>query len=297
VFRELQDRPEFLAFQMDEASRYRWQSTRLSLERFLRLEVARLRQSSYAFHGREISFDPEHGNAVPIRLPSGEDLYLVGRIDRLDLREIEGKKYALVLDYKRSPKSGLPRTLREGKDLQLVAYLLFVRDVRHWTPAGGLYLPVLPPPRQEEDLAPAGGNPLRLRAQGIFLEEEREAIDGNTGLLAGQKGGSTQARKNEKDLGNLLDLGRAYLASYAATQRSGRIPAAPLEEQPGRLPCGQCDFGAICRFRRERDPVRRKPAEGMLYPPAPEAVEEREADDRTAPGNGEATGTGEREGA
>ena len=76
-----------------------------------------------------VAFDPEHGNPVAIELGDGGRLLLVGRIDRLDRREGPAGTYGVVLDYKSSARTQAVTRLRRGLDLQLAAYLLYVRQL------------------------------------------------------------------------------------------------------------------------------------------------------------------------
>ena len=193
----------------------------------------------------------------------------MGRIDRLDRREAEeagGPILGAVVDYKRSPKQGLPRGLERGIDLQLAAYLLFVRERLGWVPAGGFYAPVLVAPKREEELRGDSANPLKVQVHGIYLQEEGAAIDGGTEMLVGLKGKGGQSVSSER-MDDLLRRGRRFLAAYADGIRSGWIEARPLEERAGALPCANCDFAAVCRFQVGRDPVRGDPSEGMTLPP------------------------------
>jgi ATP-dependent helicase/nuclease subunit B len=271
VFRGLQGREEFRAFEVDRASAYRWDSTRRSLDRFLRVEMQRVQKTRYVQAALEARFDSRTGNAVAIPLEEGRTLLLAGRIDRIDTRVRDGETLALVIDYKRSQRLGVPKDVKRGVDLQLVGYLLYARQVMKWTPAGGLYVPVLPSSVAEERLKRGEMNALGLRTAGLFLASERDAIDGGTDLLVQAGGRTEQAIADESELERIIDSGRDFLSSYAASLLRGWIPARPLELKPGQLPCANCDYGALCRFRAERDPVRREPLEGMpVQPPSSE---------------------------
>jgi ATP-dependent helicase/nuclease subunit B len=269
VFDGLRGRPEFRAFAVDRASEYRWDSTRRSLDRFLRVEVVRMRGSEYQPAALEASFNSRIGNAVAIPLDGERTLLLAGRIDRVDTRLRGEETLAVVIDYKRSTRSGVPKDVARGLDLQLIGYLLFARQEMKWAPAGGLYLPVLPPPGAGETLKRGETNSIGIRAAGLFLAQERDAIDAGVGLLVRPAGRTEQAVGDQKALDTIVEKGRRFLASYAASLLTGWIPARPLELKPGQLPCQNCDFGTLCRFRADRDPVRREPVEGMPVPPPP----------------------------
>ena len=268
VFHGLRGRAEFRAFVVDRASEYRWDSTRRSLERFLRVEAARMQGSAYQTVALEASFHARAGNAVAISLEGERTLLLAGRIDRIDTRLRGDETLAVVIDYKRSARSSVPKDVARGIDLQLVGYLLFTRQVMKWTSAGGLYLPVLPPPVTEERLKRGEPNSLGIRAAGLFLAQERDAMDGGVGLLVKPTRHTEQALPDQGALDAIVENGRRFLASYASSLLTGWIPARPLELKPGQLPCKNCDYGALCRFRADRDPVRRQPLDGMPVPPA-----------------------------
>jgi ATP-dependent helicase/nuclease subunit B len=268
VFRGLEGRSEFRAFGVDRASEYRWNSTRRSLERFLRVETARLHGSEYRTAAFEDRFDLRTGNAVAIPLGEGRTLCLAGRIDRIDTRTRGEETLAVVIDYKRSARTGVRKDMDRGLDLQLVAYLLYLRQEMKWKPAGGLYVPVLPSPVAEERLKRGETNVLGIRAAGLVLQEERDAIDNGVGLLAQPRYAKEQF-VGEDTFAGIVDQGKSFLASYAASLLTGWIPARPLEMKPGQLPCDNCDYGALCRFRSERDRVRHEPGEGMPVSPVP----------------------------
>lgn len=260
IFVRLGADPKYRAFQVDEASRYRWTSTRRSLERYLYLELARLGASDYRIRRRELPFGLGAEPGLELPLPEGRRLRLRGKIDRLDVREETGRSLALVVDYKRSGRSGLPASLERGTDLQLGAYLLYIRDVLGLEPAGGLYVPVLPSPPRDEKTDSDSRNPLRTRAHGFFLREERDRIDGGTDLLV-RRGDQQLPDTIRRDA--LLATAAGFLRSYAHNQRCGLVTARPLQTEPSRLPCDRCEFPALCRYRRERDPRRRSTLEGM----------------------------------
>ncbi len=260
IFRELSTDPEFRAFSVDETGIYQLQSARLRLARYLEAETARLRGCSFQSFELEFGFGPEARSALLLPLGGGDRLALRGRIDRLDVRKTENGVEALVIDYKLRPKSGLPARLEKGLDLQLAAYLLFLRDVLGYRPVGGLYAPVLPSPRSREKCDPGSANPLGIQMHGLILASYRNEIDQELGMLVRH---SPQLVAPER-MDELLEQGRRFLTGYARTMRRGWIAPAPLEETPGQLPCANCDFGAVCRFRPRRDRTRRQAADGIL---------------------------------
>src|SRR5690606_31143028 len=197
---------------------------------------------------------------LALALPDGRTLVLRGQIDRIDVREEEERTLALVIDYKRSSRKGLPSAREAGVDLPLAAYLLYAREVAGWSPAGGRYAAVVANPPREEELGESSNNRLRIRAHGFVLGAEANRIDAGFEFLVRS---GPQRVPSEERLAELLETGRNYLVSYAATMARGWIEPRPLLRD-SRLPCERCDFGAVCRYRPGKDPRRRAASEGMV---------------------------------
>lgn len=264
VFKRLEKRSDLRAFQVDPAARHRWTSTERSLARFLDLELQRLEGSRFRPHAFEVGFGPESGNPVELPLPDGGTLLLRGRIDRIDLSEGSEGPEGVVLDYKRSAKSGVLREWNRGGDLQLAAYLLFMRQRLEWTPVAGLYVPVIPAPVREEDRA-QGANPARIRYTGAYPLDRLDDLDAGTQVLSSDRRSSVPSQDG---IETLLETATEHLASYGATMRQGWIEPRPVRSGTA-LPCDHCDFLAVCRFRSDRDPVRGAPRESMVEIPGP----------------------------
>ncbi len=64
-----------------------------------------------------------------IDLSNGRKLFLNGKIDRLDIAEIENEKTAIIFDYKRKNKTFSWSNIYHGLELQLPIYMLAVRNL------------------------------------------------------------------------------------------------------------------------------------------------------------------------
>ena len=265
---ELKGHPDFLAFQLDAASAHRWDSVGYSLTRFLELEARRLAAS--AFHPRYLEVPFEGANAVRLPLADGGTLMLRGRIDRVDVAERGGVLEGLVIDYKRSAKGSVVPRWRQGLDLQLAVYLLYVKQVLKWKPVGGLYVPVQPAPVSEEKVKD-GDNALGIRYTGAYTSDARDAIDGGVAALKTSRCDDELKRPGE--LEELLAIGSEHLSAYAGTLRRGWIEPRPSREKR-MLPCEHCEYLSVCRFRPGLDPERSGPREGMGLGVRPESEED-----------------------
>ena len=62
---------------------------------------------------------------LTLTLPDGRQLTLNGRIDRLDIAKIDGRKVAIVFDYKKRSKNSFSwAEFYYGLDIQLAVYML-----------------------------------------------------------------------------------------------------------------------------------------------------------------------------
>jgi ATP-dependent helicase/nuclease subunit B len=104
----------------------------------------------------------ETPRAIEVELPGGERLTLEGRIDRVDVQEVQGTPRYAVLDYKTASVKKLRDGLKEaGEDVQLPVYVALMQD----DVAEALYLSL--------DKDSAETVPLPAEA----LAESRRAID------------------------------------------------------------------------------------------------------------------------
>ncbi|HOL30933.1 MAG TPA: exodeoxyribonuclease V subunit gamma [Anaerohalosphaeraceae bacterium] len=222
----------------------------------------------------ELEFGPGCPLQVDLEIQQGKRLLLSGRIDRLDIAEIDGKPAGVVYDYK---KSGSKRAdyaqILYGLDLQLPFYLLAIRNYRPSksasaeagtgrtaAPAGAFYMPIDAgiDTKELSRLQRDAVNP--KKAAGLFNGCYFNAID--TGAVDKwslyysffvDKGGApygyydnSNALKPE-DFTLLLDYTEQCIKRLGTELCAGRI-----EIRPYRLgthsPCGYCDYRPVCRF-------------------------------------------------
>jgi ATP-dependent helicase/nuclease subunit B len=198
-------------------------------------------------------------------LPDGRVLVLSGKIDRLDIAEVDGRRVALIFDYKRTPRGAQFdwSSLYHSLDVQLVVYMLAVRcagAVCAGEVAGALYLPIETVP---DRVTPAdfAGEARRFprKARGIINGEFCGQLDGGAcgyseyynfyvkkdGDAYGQYARSNALRPEH--FTRLLDWARGSIIQLAAGMASGRIEAKPYHRGTERG-CMFCEFMPLCRF-------------------------------------------------
>lgn len=74
-------------------------------------------QNEFAFGGNS------DGGQIKITLPDGENVFLTGRIDRIDKLELDGNNYIRIIDYKSGTQNFDLNKLFNGLQIQLLVYL------------------------------------------------------------------------------------------------------------------------------------------------------------------------------
>ncbi|REK77415.1 helicase-exonuclease AddAB subunit AddB [Paenibacillus paeoniae] len=218
----------------------------------------------------ELDFGP--GGTLPalvLPLPSGGEMEVVGRIDRVDAAKTEEGLLLRVLDYKSSATSLKLEEVVHGLSLQMLTYLdVLITHSEGWlgeaaSPAGVLYFHV--------------HNPLLALSNGLSAEEVSDKLlkrYKTRGLLTADAE-VTRLMDGELDTGHsdLLPValkrdGSFYSSSSVVTsdqwttlRRSvrgmisrigGTIMEGEVSIEPYRLgaksPCQFCDYKAVCQF-------------------------------------------------
>ncbi len=226
--------------------------------------------------GMEREGGPADGQAarapLEIRTPGGRTIFVVGRVDRVDVLELMGECLGVVLDYKSSRKTMPLWKAFHGLEIQLLTYLLALaahgrtlagREIR---PVGAFYVPMgttrqsVKHPSDAED--PNEGIPSALKPRGIANAEIIPHLDST--LAVGAAGKSSVYSIQQKAEGALADLG--YNDAYGPEDFDGilafarrkigaladRILDGEVAVEPCRtgasLPCSWCEFKSVCRF-------------------------------------------------
>jgi len=199
-----------------------------------------------------------------IALSDKRILSLNGKIDRLDIAELGGKKIAAVFDYKRRGMSFNWSKFYYGLNMQLPIYLLAIHNAtasKTKNATGAFYMPVETVTglaaldellqRQEK---------FEYKARGIFNGEYYLQLDAaadsgwdkfyNFSISSndGQYGnyGNSGALKPE-DFDKVLEFTEHKIIKLAEDILSGKIQVRPYRLGT-QSPCGYCKYKPVCRF-------------------------------------------------
>jgi ATP-dependent helicase/nuclease subunit B len=240
-----------------------------------------IRAGSFRPAMSEISFgrSKQPGDSIgefKIPLNDGRSISLNGRIDRLDVAQIdeaqrspalrEGQKVALVFDYKTSDVPFGWAKFFYGLDMQLGIYMLAVLKATESKQvagqiAGAFYLPIRVNPKQIT-FDEIGKSDIKFdrKVVGIFNGEYFKALDSTAGAgwndfynffvsTKGDQYGHYQkgSALRPADFEAFLTFCSQKIAEIVGQTVSGKITAAPYRLS-GKSPCEQCDYMPVCRF-------------------------------------------------
>jgi len=100
-----------------------------------------LKYSDFKPVGHEVEFG-NRGEYKPIslKLDSGENIEIIGKIDRLDIGRLNNKEYIRIIDYKSQIKKLDLNQAVNGLQIQLITYMDAISEQDGFEPAGVLYL-------------------------------------------------------------------------------------------------------------------------------------------------------------
>jgi ATP-dependent helicase/DNAse subunit B len=248
-----EDVPEHLFGQLDKAvDEYILRAPSEASKALWRIEGERLRRSAARYvthwqqfvkpwveqrvHPRPHLFEAAFGlpttEATPSRPPlvlsaDGVEVRVGGRIDRVDVAEVEGGFAFWIIDYKTGRGSHYtPGDLREFRRLQLTLYALAVEEVL---------------------LAELGARPLGLAYWLVTESGPKPVVPGSGKQATAWLNDAERWRQMRQQL-------HAWVATLATNIRLGNFALKPRSEW-----CTDtCDFGQVCRISQSRREVEAK---------------------------------------
>jgi ATP-dependent helicase/nuclease subunit B len=196
-----------------------------------------------------------------MQLADGRTLTLNGKIDRIDIAEIDDKRIAIVLDYKRTPKSFNWAKFYHGLDMQLPIYMLAVRSANRFVAdiAGAFYMPIQVSPKKIT-LGRLSTESFDHKAMGAFDGRFFGHIDSQVDSGWSQFYSFRITKKDSQygdygksgalrpaDFETTLDFARRKTARLAEDILSGKIVVSPYRLGT-KSPCSYCDYKFLCRF-------------------------------------------------
>ena len=261
-------------FILNSSERYKYLAYRLKkmLVSAISIISMQIKQGNFEPVDYEVSFR-KNGKYPPIKivLNDGQEITLVGQIDRIDELEKDDTKYIRIIDYKSGDKSINLTEVYYGLQLQLLVYLDAIIDSdRHkksnLKPAAILYNRIDNPiVRSNEDQKDSVINEeilKKLRMNGLVLKDVDIIGEMDMSLKEGERKTSLVIPANLDKNGNIgrytkgvtepeFDVLREYV-KYEVKELCERMVGGDISILPCRnkdkTSCDFCTYASICQF-------------------------------------------------
>lgn len=212
--------------------------------------------------GRGEKFPP-----IIIKLENGEEIELVGKIDRLDEANLDGNKYIRIIDYKSSKKKISLSDIYYGLQIQLLVYLDAILETynnnKEKAHPGGVFYFKLDEPllTTDGDLSNSDAEEKMLeefKMEGLLLKDIKLALAMDSSLkgksniipVSLKKDGDFSANTNgitENEFSSVRKYIKHLISETCSKMLSGNIEINPYKEG-NNTSCEWCEYSTICQF-------------------------------------------------
>ena len=237
---------------MNERGKYSIKRLKTTVLPVIKYIVSELSYSGFAPSDFELCIKKGEGvEPYVVKTPNGNSVGIKGIIDRVDIKEKDGKTYVRIVDYKTGSKVFDKNDIEYGINLQMFMYLFSIWENgqkkygEQIVPNGVLYMPA-----KRQDVEAKGGKTSEgtdkkkselYRMMGMVLEDESTSKQDDKRFLSASysdiDGFKTVKQKTEQ-----------LLCDMADSLRIGDLSINPLYVGNDNLGCEYCDFKAVCTF-------------------------------------------------
>lgn len=228
-----------------------------------------MRKGQFEIFSNEFQFgNLRDGAPIKLELPSGEEVYLTGRIDRIDSLDLHGNTYIRVIDYKSGSKKFDLNELYYGLQIQLLVYLDAILKNSEYIlhtqamPGAILYFKIDDPiiksksGLQDEEIRKQVLD--KLKMNGLLLKDAElvKAMDNDMETYSlvipatFKKDGDFSSNSSvitEEQFNILREYVNFKMIELCEDMLSGKIRIEPCKNQRTSY-CDYCDYSAICQF-------------------------------------------------
>lgn len=263
---------KFLEGWENKSPRFKYLFSRCSssIEFLLKKLLEEFKQSRFKPVDYELDIS-RGGDIKPVlrKLPDGGYVEVNGKIDRVDIMELNSKRYVRIVDYKTGSKSFKLSDLLIGMNMQMVLYLIAVVEngnerYGEITPAGILYMPagrpsVIIESDKDQDNMNYSKIYRKTRMSGIILDEEviiESMEEKKRGLFIpisiknGKLNGKESLISSEK-IKLIMKYVEKMVIDMASDLRKGDISINPISWENGDS-CQWCSYKPVCGFEGDK---------------------------------------------
>ena len=228
-----------------------------------------MRKGQFEIFSNEFAFGPyADGAPIKLKLPDGQDVYLTGRIDRIDKLDMNGNTYIRVIDYKSGAKKFDLNELYYGLQIQLLVYLdAILRNSKYILktqamPGAILYFkiddPIIKSKKEVEEAEVTKQVLEKLKMNGLLLKDAElvRAMDNDMETYSliipatFKKDGDFSSNSSvitEEQFDILREYVNDKMIELCEDMLSGRIRIEPCKNNTMSY-CEYCDYSSICQF-------------------------------------------------
>ncbi|WP_055665405.1 helicase-exonuclease AddAB subunit AddB [Desnuesiella massiliensis] len=256
---------------LNSSAKYKYIAGRLKriLTKSVSIVSEQMKRSNFKTLAHELVFGK--GEDLPpltLTLPSGEEMQLRGRIDRVDALDIEGETYIRIIDYKSGSKQLDLSEVYYGLQIQLLIYLEAILQnseafIHKQAIPGAIFYFKIDDPiisgdshMQEEEIKESILKKLKLK--GLLLNDVKvvkemdKTISGYSLIIPARLNkGDSLGKSNSLITREQFDILREYvresLVSLCDEMLKGDIKIKPSKNKKYSA-CDYCSYAAICQF-------------------------------------------------
>jgi ATP-dependent helicase/nuclease subunit B len=225
------------------------------------------RAGSFRQIASELRFGFDRDSKFLLTTPAGHKINLRGCIDRIDSAEINGKKVAVVFDYKKTQTHLSFSEFYHGLDLQLALYLMALSQIKIQnekidSPAGAFYIPIETPGEKASlDELETRSEKFTHKAKGILDGDFAKQLDGTVESNWSDYYNFQVLKKEQTPYGSYKTSGALRPEHFRMVlnftenkiiQLAEKILQGQIRITPARLnkksPCSYCIYSALCKF-------------------------------------------------
>ena len=256
---------------LNSSSKYKYFTNRFRrvITKSVSIIAEQMRKGQFEVFSNEYSFGPHcDGGPITLNLPSGEKVFLQGRIDRIDTLDMEDNTYVRVVDYKSGSKKFDLNELYYGLQIQLLVYLdAVLRNAdyileKQAMPGAILYFkiddPIIKSKSELEEEKVREEVLKKLKMNGLLLKDAKlvKAMDNDMETYsliipaAFKKDGdfsSTSSVITQEQFNLLREYVNAKMMELCEDMLSGAIRIEPCKKDTTTY-CEYCEYSSICQF-------------------------------------------------
>ena len=256
---------------LNSTKRYKYFTDRFKrvITRSVSIITEQMRRGEFEVFKNEFEFGSvDGGEPIKLDLPTGEKIYLTGRIDRIDTLNMDGNTYLRIIDYKSGNKKFDLTELYYGIQIQLLVYLdALLRNSEYILNSGAvpgaiLYFkiddPIIKGNKELSDEEVQEQILEKLKMNGLLLKDAKlvKSMDNTIQTYSliipasFKKDGDFSSRSSvatEEQFNILREYVNMKMIELCSDMLSGQIKIEPIKNNK-KAYCDYCDYSAICQF-------------------------------------------------